>query len=98
MDAKRSIGKEKYVNWVLERINDNDRCVMMCGTPYYTVLDNSNDVRCNITIDRLENETEHQKENCQLLCIECNRSKRWTIIFLNLKQLLGWIDKFEENS
>ena len=40
------------------------------------VLDDHNNVLCNISVDRVCNDIGHEKENCQLLCIECNRSKR----------------------
>ena len=76
MDAKRNIKKETYidVDWFVNEINCVDRC-SLCNTQFYTVLDERNDVMCNISVDRLNNDICHEKDNCQL-CVECNRSKR----------------------
>ena len=76
-DAKRAINKDKYIDleWFTDQINNHERCSLCCNS-YYMVLDDHNNVLCNITADRVCNDIGHEKENCQLLCIECNRSKR----------------------
>ena len=77
LDAKRDISREQYIDvpWFSESINNADRC-SLCGTSYYMVLDESNNIMCNISVDRLCNELSHHKDNCHLLCIECNRCKK----------------------
>ena len=77
MDAKRKISKESYVDveWFMDQINKHEIC-SLCNSKYYIVLDDNNDIRCNISIDRICNEISHEKENSHLLCIECNKSKR----------------------
>ncbi len=77
MDAKRNIKKDTYidVDWFVNEINWVDRC-SLCNTQFYTVLDARIDVMCNINVDRLNNDLCHEKGNCQLLCVECNRSNR----------------------
>ena len=64
IEAKRNIHKEKYVDvdWSSNRINKNEYCPL-CGCKYYVVLEENNDIRCNITIDRLDNDKSHEKEN-----------------------------------
>ena len=77
MDAKRTINKDKHIDveWFVDQINWHERC-SMCNTNYYMVLDESNNIMCNISVERVCNDLCHEKENCQLLCIECNQKKR----------------------
>ena len=76
LDAKRDIIREQYIDvpWFTEAINNADKCTL-CGCGYYMVLDESNNIMCNISVDRLNNESPHHKDNCQLLCQSCNCSK-----------------------
>ena len=76
MDAKRDITRDLYidVSWFTEAINNTDRC-SLCNCSYYMVLDENNTIMCNISVDRIQNESPHHKENCHLLCIECNCSR-----------------------
>ena len=77
IDAKRDILKDKYIDvaWFADAISQVDRC-SLCGCKYYMVLDESNNIFCNISVDRLDNSGFHSKDNCHLLCIECNKSKK----------------------
>ena len=77
MDAKRDFEKIKYidVSWFEDAISKADRCSLCCCS-YYMVLGDCNNVMCNISVDRIDNEIRHHKDNCQLLCIECNKCKR----------------------
>ena len=77
IDAKRNICVENYidVNWLMNEIGKHDYC-SLCNCQYYMVRDSNNDIRCNISVDRLDNDMDHTKENCHLLCVECNKSKR----------------------
>ena len=71
MDAKRDFQRNLYIDvpWFTEAINNTDRCPL-CGNSFYMVLDGDNNVMCNITCDRIQNESPHHKDNCLLLCIE----------------------------
>ena len=77
IEAKRNVSNEKYIDldWLSNQIDKNIYCPL-CHCKYYIALDEENNIRCNISVDRLENETSHEKENCHLLCIECNKSKK----------------------
>ncbi len=77
MDAKRTINKEDFIDvtWFCKQVLSHDRCPL-CNCKYYIVTDERNDIKCNISVDRLDNEIFHSKENCQLMCIECNRQKK----------------------
>ena len=75
-DAKRKINKDKFINiqWFLDEIEQNKRCCL-CNIPYYMVLDENNEIMCNITADRFNNDISHEKDNCNLMCCQCNCSK-----------------------
>ena len=77
IEGKRDIDKKDYINtqWFYNEIDKNKQC-SLCNVEYYTVLDENNNVCCNITADRIDNDVCHSKENCRLLCVECNRSKK----------------------
>ena len=77
LEAKRDIKNKDYIDveWLIDQMNVNTHC-KLCMNKYYCVLDNKNDVICNITVDRLQNDEVHTKYNCHLLCIQCNCSKR----------------------
>ena len=77
MDAKRNIQRDLFIDvpWFTEAINNTDRCPL-CNCSYYMVLDESNTIMCNISVDRIQNNISHHKDNCHLLCIECNRQKK----------------------
>ena len=76
IDAKRNINVENYidVNWLMNEIGKHDYC-SLCNCQYYMVRDGNNDIRCNISVDRIDCEISHEKENCHLLCVECNCKK-----------------------
>ena len=73
MDAEREFIKEYYID-VPCSIKNTDRC-SLCGNSFYMVLYGDNNVMCNITCDRLDNNISHHKDNCHLLCQDCNCSK-----------------------
>ena len=77
IEAKRTIDKEKYVDvdWFCHQVLNNERCTL-CNCKYYIVTDERNQIMCNISIDRLDNDISHHKDNCHLLCVECNKSKK----------------------
>ena len=77
LEAHRLIDKANYVtlDWFYEQLKQETKC-SLCGMDYYVVLNDDNDVVCNITIDRINNEIDHSKDNCRLLCMECNRGRK----------------------
>ena len=76
-ESKRNIKNKDYIDveWFIDQINANTHC-NLCMNKYYCVLDNKNDVMCNITVDRIDINEVHTKDNCHLLCCLCNCSKR----------------------
>ena len=60
--------------WFFDQINVNTHCKLYMNENY-CVLDQQNDLMCNETVDRLQNDEVHTKENCHLLCCLCNSSK-----------------------
>ena len=67
-DAKRNICHEKYidVDWLSNKIDKNEYCPL-CHSKYYITLDEENNVRCNISVDRVNCEISHEKENCRFI-------------------------------
>ena len=45
-----------------------------CNDQYYFTIDEGN-VYSNITLDRIDSKISHSKDNCRLLCNNCNRSR-----------------------
>ena len=76
-EAKREIDMTKYINinWMYEQTIKYKQC-SLCNVDYYMVLDKNNEIFCNMSVDRIDNNISHYKDNCRLLCVECNRSKR----------------------
>ena len=77
MDAKREFLRESYIDvpWFTEAISNTDRCPL-CNCSFYMVLYGDNNVMCNITADRADNQISHHKDNCHLMCQDCNRWKK----------------------
>ena len=77
IDAKRKIDDKEYISleWMHEHISRETNCCL-CNNDYYVVLNENNDVCCNITVDRMDNNISHLKSNCRLLCFDCNCRKK----------------------
>ena len=77
IEAKRALSKEDFIdiNWLCDQVSTHDRCPL-CNYKYYYIIDENNDIRCNVSVDRLNSDVSHHKDNCHLLCIECNKSKK----------------------
>ena len=77
MDAKRPINKDKYIDlsWLCEQVPNHNNC-SLCGYKYYYFLEERNYIRCNLSVDRLDDTIGHEKDNCHLLCVECNKCKK----------------------
>ena len=76
-EAKREIDMTKYINinWMYEQTIKYKQC-SLCNADYYMVLDKNNEIFCNMSVDRIDNNIIHYKDNGTLLCVECNRSKQ----------------------
>ena len=73
--AKRAIDDSLYVDnsWVL--IQSKKQC-HRCSRCFEVMnLDNKNDDN-DWTIDRIDNNIAHEKDNCTLMCLKCNISKK----------------------
>jgi len=77
IDAKRKIENNKFVDvqWFCQEVLKHDRCPL-CNCKFYVVMDEKKQIKCNISIDRIDNRIAHHKYNCHLMCVECNKSKR----------------------
>ena len=62
---KQDTEAKRDVEWLIDQINKNEYC-SVCMSAYYCVLDNKNDVMCNITVDRLQSDEVHTIDNCHL--------------------------------
>jgi hypothetical protein len=81
-DAKcnREYKEEDYVNlnWIgseLAKLKDR-KCCKCCSKPYETRLNEYNNVISNLTVDRIDNTLAHVIGNIQLMCLDCNRTKK----------------------
>jgi len=77
--AGRQWKEDEYVtlDWILDEWRKlPTKCCPSCRTPFEKYLNEYNQVRTNVTIDRLNNNLSHVKDNSQLLCVNCNVTKR----------------------
>jgi hypothetical protein len=67
-DTKRNMPTDDYITlpWVLDELKNTDVC-------YYCKDELNED---NFSIDRKDNNLNHIKENCQIICRNCNVSKK----------------------
>jgi hypothetical protein len=68
---------EVYITpeWIKQTCSDQNNQCCICNVPFEISLDNGN-VKCNVTVDRIDNKLPHLKTNCKLSCIKCNCSRR----------------------
>ena len=66
----------EYVNedWIFNKIVQCKNKCNKCRKQMEIVIDDG-DVYSNLTVDRIDNNLSHFKNNCQLLCHSCNSSK-----------------------
>ena len=50
------------------------QCCSSCRIPYETIAQNGK-VCSNMTVDRIDSTLAHTKNNCRLLCAQCNATK-----------------------
>ena len=74
--ANREYDDEDYISapWIKEQFLTCKACPT-CRKLFERSLDAHNDVKTNITADRIDNKIAHVKNNCKLVCIECNRKR-----------------------
>jgi hypothetical protein len=72
----RDTTSEDYIDlyWVKLQYREHKTCPL-CKCLFETRIDGDNMVKSNITVDRINNMLPHVKENCRLMCLNCNRAK-----------------------
>lgn len=73
----RSYNPKKYITpeWINDMFYDlTVQSCIVCHTPYETYIENGK-VHSNLTVDRIDSSIAHTKNNCRLLCCQCNRTK-----------------------
>ena len=70
----RGFQKDDYVDfgWVVEQ----GRHCVKCNKVFDFSFDKNNHVQSDFTIDRIMNNVAHIKPNCQVMCLQCNCTKR----------------------
>jgi hypothetical protein len=51
------------------------KCCSCCKSPYEMEVDPDAKVKSNLTVDRIDSKKAHTKDNCRLLCKQCNSTK-----------------------
>ena len=73
--AKRDFDDENFVDIVqIKELFKNNKCCPMCYQRYELGVESYN-VHCTFTVDRLNNDFAHTKDNVRLACIDCNRKR-----------------------
>ena len=78
----RLYNEKDYITekWLMNKFDEPDSTICKCcGRQMYLYIDNNEDsfdnVKSNITVDRINSLLPHIKSNCQILCSSCNSSK-----------------------
>ena len=76
--AKREFENKDYINedWIFNQIEKYGTYCKFCNINMSLYIDDENNVKSNITVDRIDNKLSHVKTNCQLCCLHCNVSKK----------------------
>ena len=74
--AKRDISKN-YINvdWITSTLKKQCNTCYICKNTFNWSTTN-NGMNTNMTVDRMDNSQDHNKNNCKLACIQCNVSKK----------------------
>jgi len=73
--AGREIHQEDFIDidWFVAELLKNKEC-KVCHTPYYGQIEDGKFIS-NISADRIDNKLCHTKENCRLMCVDCNKKR-----------------------
>jgi hypothetical protein len=94
---QRPIDHKKYVSldWVKTKLVEQDGKCFFCEkhietSNYEQRADNQ------FSIDRIDNSLAHEKDNCNLVCFECNRNKQKKDIQVYIDEIKLTLRKIEE--
>jgi hypothetical protein len=76
--AKRDFKIEDYIDedFILKQMKKTNNKCSYCLKDLELFIDNDNNVKSDLTIDRIDNRFAHIKTNCKLSCLICNVSKK----------------------
>lgn len=72
----RLINKSKYVtaDWIMSEYQQSNKECTGCHKPFEFQF-GFNSVKSNLSVDRRDNKEAHHRDNCELLCVQCNCAK-----------------------
>ena len=75
-NTNRSFKEEEFVDkeWIVKKLDEGGSTCPKCRKVFDIVLDGDGQVHCDLTVQRENNRLAHIKENCSLLCLQCNRT------------------------
>lgn len=78
----RKYNDKNYIdsNWILHTFIENEKRCKCCNTGFYLFIDYKEqdfdkNVKSNFSVDRIDSNKAHTKDNCQILCNSCNSAK-----------------------
>ena len=76
-NKNRSFDDKDYITegWIGDQFMKNPQCCL-CSKSFELSINENNDVISDLTVDRINNNLPHIKNNCRLACLHCNCSKR----------------------
>jgi hypothetical protein len=77
--AGREWKDEEYINanWIITEREKYNNCCPICKKYFIISLGlTDTEAKSNITVDRINNAKAHIKNNCRLMCLRCNCSKK----------------------
>jgi hypothetical protein len=76
--AKRDFKADDYIdeNFIFHQQKKSNNKCSYCLKDLEIFIDNNNNVKSDLTIDRIDNGLAHIKSNCKLACFLCNVSKK----------------------
>ena len=71
----RLIKSRSYITaeWIMSKYEQTKECPG-CHNPYEFTF-SYNSVKSNLSVDRINNKLAHHRDNCELLCVQCNCAK-----------------------
>ena len=74
-DKHRTYNNKDYItsDWIIEQLEISEKCYICNEIMEYN---NNSYHDLNMTVDRVNNDYAHIKNNCKLACIHCNVSKK----------------------